>query len=124
MKKLGAPQRLVFLSYLDCKKRTKKDIQFPKESNEYTHDESLVRFMLENSSVTQQGNERSYHKVFDAIYLMCKQLCPGVWCTRSHCKKYGNHHAYNCLITRPSACKEYKAYIEKKKQREVNNDKK
>lgn len=118
MKNLGLPQYNVFFTYLDCKRRTKKEIEFPKDAGRLSDDAKLVRFMLENSSITDRESERSFSHVADAINIMCKQLCPGQWCTRSHCKNYSRKHAYNCTKTRPSVCKEYKAYIEKKKLRE------
>lgn len=121
MKNLGTPQYIVWLQYLDCKKRTKKDIQFPKESKGYTDDERLVRFMLENSSITECDNERAFHRVADAIYIACKQLCPGQWCTRSHCKYYSSRSAYKCSKTRPKVCKEYANFIENKRLREEKN---
>lgn len=118
MSKLGYPQRIVFETYLDCKKRTKKKIEFPKEPKAMSDDEELVYFMLDNSSIVEREGERSFYRVGVAIDIMCKQLCPGQWCTRSHCKNYNSHKAYNCCKTRPAVCKEYKAYIEKKKLRE------
>lgn len=118
MRKLGYPQRIVFDTYLDCKKRTKKNIKFPKETKGVSHDEELVYFMLSNSSITERDGERSFHRVGEAIDIMCKQLCPGQWCIRSRCKHYNSHKAYSCNKTRPSVCKEYKAYAEKKKLRE------
>lgn len=105
---LGYPQYLQFLTYLDCKKRTKKEIEF-QENNK--NDEVLVRSILGNSSITDRSSERSFHRVSDAIDVMCKQLCPGQWCTRSHCKYYSSHSAYNCSKTRPKLCKEYAKYI-------------
>lgn len=122
MKKLGTPQHLMWLTYLDCKKRTKKEIKFPKETKGVSHDEELVHFMLENSSVLERGTERSYERVYDAIDVMCKQLCPGQWCTRSHCKHWSSRSAWNCSKTRPKVCKEYAKYIEKKKMREQNGE--
>lgn len=118
MSKLGYPQRIMFDTYLDCKRRTKKNIEFPKEPKGMSHDEELVYFMLDNSSIIEREGERSFHRVSDAIDIMCKQLCPGQWCTRSHCKNYNSHRAYNCNKTRPVVCKEYKVYTEKKKLRE------
>lgn len=122
MSKLGYPQRIMFDTYLNCKKRTKKNIEFPKEPKGMSHDEELVYFMLDNSSITEREGERSFHRVSDAIDIMCKQLCPGQWCTRLHCKNYGRNYAYNCTKTRPVVCKEYKAYIEKKKEREEKGE--
>lgn len=111
---LGYPQYLQFLTYLDCKKRTKKQIGF--RSND-TNDEILVRAILANSSVVDMESERSFHRVCDAVDLMCKQLCPGEWCTRSHCQYYSSSSAWNCAKTRPAVCKAYKQYIEKQKIR-------
>lgn len=123
MKNLGLPQYKVFLTYLDCKKRTKKQIEFPNAENRMTEDAKLVRFMLENSTITERQGERSFHHVSDAINIMCEQLCPGQWCTRTHCKNHSGKHAYRCTKTRPAVCKEYKAYMEKKKLREEKGDK-
>lgn len=117
MKHLGTPQHIIWLTYLDCKKRSKKNIDIPRKEPYLTDDEKLVHFMLENSSITECKSERSFSKVADAIDIMCKQFCPGQWCTRSHCKNYSSRYAYNCMKTRPSVCKEYKTYIDKKKIR-------
>lgn len=118
MSKLGYPQRLQFERYLDCKKRSKKKHEIDMYNRGLlTSDEKLVRFMLENSSIVQSTVERSYGKVSDAIHIMCKQLCPGQWCTRSHCPEHSSRHAYNCQKTKPSVCKLYKAYIDKKEKR-------
>lgn len=114
----------MWLTYLDCKKRTKKVIKFPREPKGISHDEELVHFMLENSSITEMKGERSFHRVCEAIDTMCKQLCHGQWCTRSHCKFYSRRRAYNCANTRPSVCKDYKAYVCKKKQRESEEEQK
>ncbi len=109
--KLGYPQHLQFLTYLDCKKRTKKQVDLPNDDNRTSDDEKLVRFLLENSSITEREGERSFHRVSEAVEIMCKQLCPGQWCTRSHCQHYCSHRAYNCGKTRPKVCKEYAKYI-------------
>lgn len=109
--KLGYPQRLQFLTYLDCKKRTKKKVDLPNDASRTSDDEKLVRFLLENSSITERNGERSFHRICEAIDVMCKQLCPGQWCTRSHCQYYCSHLAYNCSKTRPKVCKEYSKYI-------------
>lgn len=118
MKKLGYPQSLVFYTYLDCKKRTKKKISIPKDVEHLTDDEKLIRFMLENSSITENKDERAFHNVRNAIDVACKQLCPGTWCSRSHCEFYSSSSAYNCSKTRPTVCKVYKKYIEDRKIRE------
>lgn len=122
MKHLGTPQYIIWLTYLDCKKRSKKNINIPRKEPYFTDDEKLVRFMLENSSVIERDNERSYSKVADAINIICKLLCPGQWCTRSHCINYSRRSAYNCMKTRPTVCKEYKDYVEKKKQRKIKQE--
>lgn len=123
MKHLGIPQHIIWLTYLDCKKRSKRNINIPRKVDLYlTDDEKLVRFMLENSSITEQDSERSYSKVADAINIICKLLCPGQWCTRSHCINYSRRSAYNCTKTRPTVCKEYKNYVEKKKQRKIKQE--
>ncbi|MDC2747223.1 hypothetical protein PO367_03900 [Bacteroides ovatus] len=123
MKSLGTPQHIMWLTYLDCKKRTKKEIKFPKETKGISHDEELVHFMLENSSIVERQGERSYHRVYDAIDVMCKQLCPGEWCTRTHCEHYSRRHAYNCIKTRPKVCKKYAKYIADKVEREKHRNK-
>lgn len=76
MKSLGTPQHIMWLTYLDCKKRTKKEIKFPKETKGISHDEELVHFMLENSSITERQGERSYHRVYDAIDVICSNFAP------------------------------------------------
>ena len=61
---LGTPQYLEYLTYLDCKKRTKKQVEFrDKDKN----DEVLMRTILANSSVVEHENERSYSRVYDAV---------------------------------------------------------
>ena len=120
MKKLGYPQSIALDLYIDCKERSKKKINFSKKDNEYTDDEKMLRFILENSSIIEHESERSFSKVRDAIDLICKNLCGGEWCSRSHCQFYSSHCAYNCEKTRPSVCKEYKKYISKKGERKLN----
>ena len=52
---LGKPQYLEYLTYLDCKKRTKKQVGLcDKDKN----DEVLVRTILANSSIVEHENER------------------------------------------------------------------
>ena len=112
---LGKPQYLEYLTYLDCKKRTKKQVGLcDKDKN----DEVLVRTILANSSIVEHENERSYSRVYDAVDLICKQLCPGQWCDRCHCEHYSSVSAWNCCKTRPKVCKEYAKYIAKKEERE------
>lgn len=114
---LGTPQYLEYLTYLDCKKRTKKQVEFrDKDKN----DEVLVRAILANSSVVEHENERSYSRVYAAVDLICKQLCPGKWCTRSHCEHYSSSSAWNCAKTRPAVCRVYKKYVEKQR---INREK-
>ena len=45
-KKLGYVQSLVLSTYIDCKKRTKKDIEFRNEHDYLKADEEMIRFML------------------------------------------------------------------------------
>lgn len=115
---LGYIQYLQFLTYLDCKKRTKKQVGLPNDENRTSDDEKLVRFLLKNSSITERQGERSFHRVREAIDVMCKQLCPGQWCTRSHCQYYSSRRAYNCCKTRPKVCKEYANYVAGIEERE------
>ncbi len=122
MKPLGTPQHITWLCYLDCKERTKKKIGLPVHETIISDDEKLVRFMLENSSIVEHKGERAYSRVSDAIDLICKQLCPGQWCTRSHCKNWSSRHAYHCTKTRPSVCQEYKKYIEKQNSKKQKNE--
>lgn len=112
---LGKLQRMVLATYLDCKRRTKKDLGF---NTKDINDEILVRSILANSSSSARTDERSYHRVRKAVYLICKQLCPGQWCTRGHCEHYSSVSAWNCCKTRPKVCKEYAKYIAKKEERE------
>lgn len=112
---LGKLQRMVLATYLDCKRRTKKDLGF---NTKDINDEILVRSILANSSILDRSSERSYHRVCEAVYLICKQLCPGQWCDRCHCEHYSSVSAWNCCKTRPKVCKEYAKYIAKKEERE------
>ena len=114
MKSLGTPQHIMWLTYLDCKKRTKKEIKFPKETKGISHDEELVHFMLENSSITERQGERSYHRVYDAIDVICKQLCPGHWCTRTHCKITAVDTHTIAIRHAQQSARSIKVYMEKK----------
>ena len=114
-KKIGYPQYLKFLTYLDCKKRTMKHLDFKKDDD---NDEKLIYDVLYHSSITQHDTLHSYSKVYDAVDLICKNLCPGEWCTRFHCKEYSSCSAWSCRKTRPAICKIYKKYIEKQKSKE------
>lgn len=124
-KRLPYIQSIQFALYKDCKRVSKKDHGLPVNDDDRlisTDDEQLVHFMLENSSITDHDSPRSFQGVASAIDNICHQLCPGEWCKRSHCKNYSSHRAYNCgAHKRPSVCKEYKQYIERKKQRELEN---
>ena len=109
--------------YINCKARSKKDHGLPlhKRDEGYTPDEELIYFMLKNSSITEGNPDspRCFKKVNSAIHLMCRQLCLGQWCTRSHCKSYSTHCAYHCGAgKKPATCSLYKDYIEKKKRKE------
>lgn len=110
-KHLSCTQSILYDLYKNCKKRSRR-INIAGES-----DESLVYFILNNSSTQQEYGERSFREVQKAVSLICRQLCPGEWCTREHCQKHSRRHAYNCTVTQPSRCKEYKKYIEKKNQK-------
>lgn len=118
MKRLPAVQRILLCRYLDCRDRTRRKKEFPVHEIRPSDDERLIRFILENSSVTQSEGECAYQLVADSVNLICKQLCPGKWCTRSHCEMWSSRHAYNCTKTRPSICADYKKYIANKKERE------
>ena len=108
--------------YIDCKLKSKKDHGLPIDKTPtLTADEQLVYNMLKNSSITESNPDspRCFTKVSSAIHLMCRQLCPGQWCTRTHCKSYSSHCAYHCGAgKRPATCNLYKDYIEKKKRKE------
>lgn len=106
---LGNAQSVMYDRYVDCTQRTKKNVNLG---------DDVVYFMLDTCSILDRDGNTSYSKTYDAVSLICHRLCPGQWCTRTHCENYSRHHAYNCNKTRPSVCKEYKAYIEKKKLRE------
>lgn len=127
MKRLPRVQRIVLQQYIDCKRRTKKKIPFAKETDKnygYTDDELMIHFMLDNSSIVEHESERSFQKVSNAVYVACKQLCPGQWCTRTHCEHYSGWCAYNCTKTRPAVCDVYKKYIEgvnKRREEKQNN---
>lgn len=110
---LGTVQRVIYDCYTDCVERTKKNVNLG---------DDVVYFMLDTCSVLERDGNKSYSKTFDAVSLICHRLCPGQWCTRTHCKEYSRHHAYHCRKTRPAVCKEYKAYIEKKKLREEKGE--
>lgn len=125
MKKLGTPQHILWLRYLDCKERTKKKVGLPINETIISDDETLIHFLLENSSIVERNNERAFSSVGDAINLICKQLCPGQWCTRSHCKHHNSRYAYYCTKTRPSVCKDFKKYIagiEERKKKNSQNE--
>lgn len=111
-KKLGYPQWILLQQYRDCVKRTKKKIDL-----EGT--DKLVGFMLEESSIVQSEGSMSYQRTADAINLINKKLCSGIWCSRSHCENYSKHSAWNCQKTRPSVCNVYKKYIEKKEAKKL-----
>lgn len=115
-KKLGYPQRILLNQYIDCIERTKKDVDLKGT-------EKLVRFMLEESSIVQSKGAMSYQQTAQAIDLINKKLCSGIWCIRSHCQHYSSHFAYNCSKTRPSVCQLYKKYIEKRQAKKEENEK-
>ncbi len=116
---LALPQEIQFKTYLDCKKRTKKKIGLDVHPTKKTSDERLIFFLLDNSSIVEHESERSFSRVADAVQVACRQMCPGQWCTRSHCESFSSSHAYHCTRTRPAVCKIYKKYIEGQKEREL-----
>ena len=125
-KNLSTVKQFMFDLYRNCKLRSKKDHRLPptnKDSYILTPDEQLIHFMLENSSQTAEDDQRSLYMTNRAIWNICYKLCPGKWCDRSHCKSYSGRCAYHCGTGRkPSSCKEYKAYVERKAQRELVRD--
>ena len=129
-KRLPFIQSICLDLYINCKHKSKKDhglpIHKPGETPTLTPDEQLVYNMLKNSSITESNPDspRCFTNVSSAIHLMCRQLCPGQWCTRTHCKSYSGHCAYNCGAgKRPATCNLYKDYIEKKKRKEETQTK-
>lgn len=106
--------------YRSCKARSKKRVCLPaprtQDGNEPA-DEALLRFMLENTSITDHDphSPRCFDNAHRFIRNICRTLCPGQWCDRGHCKSYNAHCAYYCGAgTRPAACKQYKEYIRKR----------
>lgn len=122
-KRLGFAQRYTYSMYIDCKKRSKKDTSdFNNPDDRFKADEKLIEFMVKNSSITDGDPEsdRCFHNVNKAITTICKQLCPGEWCTRGHCRHNGSGYAYNCSKgTRPAICKDFKKWREGQAKREA-----
>lgn len=118
-KKLPYVQSLVLSTYIDCKKRSKKDISDFNNPKDYIKaDEEMIRFMLNNTSITNHDSERCFRNVDNAVMSFCHILCPGEWCTRSHCRYNGSGYAYNCSKgTRPVVCKDFKKWREGQKKR-------
>lgn len=116
--KLGHIQNILFALYKDCKARSRKRLEMNNVHDTFHSDEELIRFMLGNTSIVDSCSERSYHKTRDAISNICHQMCPGVWCTRYHCRYNDSRKAYNCGKTRPAVCQDYKKYIDKKTKRQ------
>jgi len=112
MSHLGTPQHNLYLQHLDCIKRTMQK----KEKIDF--DGNLVYYLLDTCSIVQH-EETGYQKTSDVVDLINKRLCPGQWCTRSHCVEFSTHKAYNCRKTRPKVCKVYSVYIEKQAEREA-----
>lgn len=106
---LGNAQRVIYDCYTDCVERTKKNVSLS---------DDVVYFMLDTCSIIERDGNTSYSKTCDAVSLICHRLCPGEWCTRTHCENYSRHHAYNCIKTRPKVCKKYAKYIADKAERE------
>lgn len=65
MKKIGYPQDCLYITYLDCKSRSKRKIKpttkFMDEG--INDDEKLIRSLLENSSIRQGEGERSFREI-------------------------------------------------------------
>lgn len=122
-KRLKTAQRYLYSQYIDCKKRSKKDISEIFNPNDtFKADEKLIEFMLVNSSITDSdpNSVRCFRNVDKAINTICKQLCPGEWCTRGHCLYHGSGYAYNCYKgTRPAVCKDFKKWREGQAKREA-----
>ena len=115
MTKLGKPQRITLDEFEDCLKRTRKRSPVEKSVD-------LMELMLKESSILDYDTDRAYCRVADAVRLISKKLCPGIWCTRTHCKHYSTRYAYSCKVTEPSRCKVYKKYIEDKAKREAKKE--
>lgn len=115
MSRLGKIQRVTLNAFEDCLKRTRKRSPLEKSVD-------LIELMLKESSILDHDTDRSYRRVADAVRLMSKKLCPGTWCTRTHCNNYSSSSAYNCRTTEPKRCKVYKKYIEDKAKREAKKE--
>jgi len=118
-KRLPHIQDLVLRQYIDCKKRSKKDISdFNSPDDHFKADEAMVYFMLSNTSITDHDSERSFDTISSAIDKLCNILCPGEWCTRGHCCHCRSGYVYNCAKgTRPAVCKDFKKWREGQKKR-------
>ncbi|MBP5425109.1 MAG: hypothetical protein J6Y33_03435 [Prevotella sp.] len=118
-KRLPYIQGLVLSTYIDCKKRSKKDVSdFNIPNYHIKADEEMIRFMLSNTSITDHDSERSFRSVDSAVSSFCHILCPGEWCTREHCLHHQSGFAYNCgKGTRPAVCKDFKKWREGQKKR-------
>lgn len=123
-KKVGYAQRLLYNQYIDCKRRSQKDLsEFINPNDNVKADEELIWLLLKNCSITDGNPEspRCFSNVDKAIDTICKILCPGEWCTRGHCQHCRSGHAYNCANgTRPAVCKDFKKWREGQKKRETN----
>lgn len=113
----------MYNQYIDCKKRSKKDVSdFRNDNDNVKADEKLVWFMVSNCSLTDtdSDSERCMRNVSNAIDTICKQLCPGEWCTRGHCQFCRSGYAYHCAKgTRPKVCADFKKWREGQKKREA-----
>ena len=120
-------QSICLALYINCKARSKKDHGLPlhQKDKPLTPDEELVHFMLANSSITDHDpfSPRSFNTVNKAIHNTCRTLCPGEWCSRTHCVSYSSRCAYFCRDgKKPSTCKVFKTYIQKKKERDARKE--
>ena len=119
MKRLPYIQSLVLSTYIDCKRRSKKDVSdFNNPNDHIKADEEMIRFMLSNTSITDHDSERCFRSVDNAVSSFCHILCPGEWCTRGHCRYNQSGCAYKCSKgTRPAVCKDFKKWREGQKKR-------
>jgi hypothetical protein len=113
----GTPQHIAYLRFLDCLKRTKRKQGY---KTDFKQSGDLIYGVLGNSSVVEHDSERSYQRVCDAVGIIQKFLCPGVWCCRSHCENHCTRSAYNCTTKRPAICKEYADYRKKQIKKMVS----
>lgn len=118
MKKIGKLQRGLLGLYQSCKGRSRKKLGLSGPEHD-TDDVRVLREYLRNSSILKRCGPGSYDEAIQTVHALCKFLCPGPWCNRSHCKDYHSFSAYHCRHTRPSVCAAYKKYQERLSQKQV-----